>query len=444
MKHKKIATLILTSILVLALTVNAYAINLTALPSVIKGMSKADYTSAIDITKIKQVYPKVLTTSAVTVSGFALNIEGRQLTQSEVQITKTVVQNTDTKDIQLIKVDLAKKYKYEEIEKYIITLGNSTITALEVIGKSVKGKNIYSLSIGSGKKLVLLSAGVHSRETSNTSYMLKFSSELIQAALLNKTFYNKNAKELLSKYTFHIVICASPDGYDLVQFGENKYSTTKSNINLVDLNRNFPSYSAGLLWPGKSKTTYLNLKPSMYYFPGYSLGSEPETQAMMRWMQKYMNKDTHVYIDFHSGGSLVYDYKPEMSTARNANSLKAGAIYSKTSGYKRATDETTGEASDGTTTDYAYSLSYGFTYNEQIGRLTPNSTQLISKLVSTPKYNFPILSIETLKRGLSTSPILSSKLAVNGGHPTTADQKAEWERAKIPQSILATLAFDAK
>lgn len=406
--------MIITLILVVTLTLNVAAISSTQVGSLKKnvgGMTYEDFMLAINTSMI-------------------VPIEYDSMGES-----------SDLEFLSGTEVDLFKAYHYTELDRIINRLAQTSVVSLELLGLSVENRSIYNMTLGTGDKTVMLIAGVHARETSNPLYLLKFTQELVNSYYTETPFYGKKASDILEEYTFQIVVCANPDGFEEVQWGSDTFAGAKSNINLVDINRNFPSHSSGILWPGKKATPLLSLKPSINYYAGQNLGSEPETQAIMRWMYKYINKSTHIYIDMHSGGSIVYDSKPEYSSVRNATSQKAGALFSKTSGYPRATDETTGEASDGTTTDYAYGISYGMFFNKALGRIQPNSLGNLGDKLQGPGYsNFAIICIETLKTGLRYSPskVLDKSLK---WHPNLNSQGNEWTRAKLPQSILAALSY---
>lgn len=108
----------------------------------------------------------------------------------------------------------------EKIEPILSRLNKND--NLQVIGKSVLGKNIYSYVIGTGKTKILLWSQMHGNEGTTTKALF----DLLN--LLNDD--SELAKELLSHFTFFAIPMLNPDGAE-------RY--TRINANEIDLNRDF-------------------------------------------------------------------------------------------------------------------------------------------------------------------------------------------------------------
>ncbi len=108
----------------------------------------------------------------------------------------------------------------EKIEPLLKALNKNN--NLDIIGKSVLGKPIYSYIIGTGKIKILLWSQMHGNEGTTTKALF----DLLK--LLNGE--TELAKELKSKFTFLAIPILNPDGAE-------KY--TRINANGVDLNRDF-------------------------------------------------------------------------------------------------------------------------------------------------------------------------------------------------------------
>jgi Predicted carboxypeptidase len=341
------------------------------------------------------------------------------------------------------KLDLGRRYRYSELEAVWKSLADKKLYTLEIIGKSADKRNIYALKLGSGKKSVLITAGVHARETSNPLFITKFLIELTNSYRSNISYAGVNARNLLDKeLTLYIIPCVNPDGYEMTQFpnsiktnlpakGIKSLSGAKSNANLVDLNRNFPNYSSAILWKNTKRTIYYSTNPSIQFYAGKALGNQPETQTVMMFVQKYLTKDTKLFIDLHSGGSIVYGGKPHLSDSFNSLCRKFRDVFVKNSGYKVALDETTGQDSDGTVTDFVAEYINSYTFNTALGRMIPTGgvSKLVTKSNQKRLSQAAVMSIETLPSGLSR-PVDPSI------------QAREWTRANIPKSIMSTIVYN--
>ena len=96
----------------------------------------------------------------------------------------------------------------------------NTNNQLQVIGKSVLGKSIYSYEIGEGKTKIFLWSQMHGNESTTTKALFDFLNVLQSGSEL--------AQKLLNTFTFFSIPMLNPDGAALY---------TRENANKVDLNR---------------------------------------------------------------------------------------------------------------------------------------------------------------------------------------------------------------
>ena len=96
----------------------------------------------------------------------------------------------------------------------------NTEKQLQIIGKSVLGKPIYSYEIGEGKTKILLWSQMHGNESTTTKALFDFLNVLHSGSEL--------AQKLLNTFTFCSIPMLNPDGAKLY---------TRENANKVDLNR---------------------------------------------------------------------------------------------------------------------------------------------------------------------------------------------------------------
>jgi len=346
-------------------------------------------------------------------------------------------------------VDLMKYTKYCDFEPVLSRLSRSPVCKVFYSSlPSTDGRRIFAMEIGEGNELIILTAGIHAREISNPQFMLKFASSIVNA-------YEKGdpgTRSLLAKRKIVILPCINPDGYSAVLEGkkavqnkdlfiagipDQQINDLKSDANGVDLNRNFPSYSAGVCWKGIEKSDMLSTQPSCFYYPGKQLGVENETKVTINFLEKYMPQAC-AFVDLHSAGHIIYAGKPHLSDTFNSMARTLGKFIEKKTHYlllgKDA--EVTGLGADGTITDYAAEIAAGYQYSPLTGRLMPPNWEkgrLIRNYNQTI-YNVSILTIETTanKHGKSTTK------------PTTNMQYAEWNKYNLLNAFTSLVSFTYK
>lgn len=305
--------------------------------------------------------------------------------------------------------DFEEHLHYNDIEKLINNLNKSGAALVKVIGNSIDKRSIYSIEVGLGSKVILFDAGIHAAEVAGPLYIMKYLIDLVNDYENN----NEDAVNIINNYKIIVIPCINPDGYEATLFGvkniNNKnlfiyknrediiFQTYKANANGIDLNRNFPSQHGGLYYNNNVINETVSKKPSLGYFdyyPGTKLGSEPETRAVMYWLEKHLD-NSYGYISLHSAGRVIYSGKPNLADAFNEKSLKLAEIVSQINDYTAydKTEEEVGFGNDGTSTDYASELISGFKFNKETGRLSASS--YLSPKVKED-INAGVITLETL------------------------------------------------
>ncbi len=175
-------------------------------------------------------------------------------------------------------------------------------TGLSSLGKSYDGREIWCLRIGSayaGKKLVI-DAAIHAREWKNTQVLMRQAEEILRE-------YNDH-RDHFRNAGIYLIPMDNPDGVTISQYGykgiRNKklqkkikkighFRRWKNNARGVNLNNNFP---AGFSVKKKKK-------PDAATYSGKKAGSEKETKALMKFIQR-IKPDT--VLNLHSTGSVLY------------------------------------------------------------------------------------------------------------------------------------------
>ena len=116
----------------------------------------------------------------------------------------------------------------------------------EIIGKSVLGKPIHKLQLGTGKTRILMWSQMHGNESTTTKALFDFINLLHSGCDL--------AKKLLGEFTFCMIPMLNPDGAQLY---------TRENANGIDLNRDAQNLSQ----PESVvlRNTFLEFKPDYCY-----------------------------------------------------------------------------------------------------------------------------------------------------------------------------------
>lgn len=249
-----------------------------------------------------------------------------------------------------------KDYSYFEICKIISKLKcEYDFLETKVIGKSVLGRDIHSMRLGSGNEKVLFAAAFHGSERITALIMLKFINEVCECIKYEKSLKGFSVKEIFKNTSLVLVPMVNPDGCEIARNGcstagdkaqfirkISQNNTLKYNANArgVDINHNFP---AG--WKELHRLEQKNgiFGPSVTRFGGERAASEPETVALINLCEEINFK--HI-LAFHSQGEVIYHrYKKYLSKAE-----KQANILASSSGY--ALEEPEGLAVGGGFKDY--------------------------------------------------------------------------------------------
>lgn len=237
-------------------------------------------------------------------------------------------------------------FYYEDLVAYAkyLTCHYQDLVKYESIGCSLDGRDIFLLKIGNGRENIILTGGVHGRESINPMVMLCMAE-----------YYCEELRDYLTQVSIYMVPVLNPDGYciaiqgfdsirterlqNLVQHKGIPYYLWKYNGRGVDINRNFPCKS----WCKKDIDD--------------TAGSEPETRALM---QLFQNVPSMGYIDYHSRGKQVYYYRQYMSKAYNQEQYRIASLLSALTEYELVPpkDEIEENDSGGNTVHY-YSEEFG-------------------------------------------------------------------------------------
>lgn len=194
-------------------------------------------------------------------------------------------------------------YDYEDMTKdlHALTEKYPGKSGLESIGSSYDDRRIWCLRIGnkSASDKLVINAAIHGREWKNSQIIMRQAEELLREY--------RDFQKRFNKTCIYIIPMDNPDGVSISQYGFSSIRDKKlrkkckklghsdiwkANARGVNLNNNFP---AGF-HKYKKKPHY------MYYF-GKKAGSERETRALMKFINRVVPR---AVINLHSTGSILY------------------------------------------------------------------------------------------------------------------------------------------
>lgn len=228
---------------------------------------------------------------------------------------------------------------YKNQRKMIFSLKNSyPFLGVNVIGKSLCQRDIFSLTIGKSRNPLVIAAGFHAQEWLTTLLALRFAEIILYSKINKKLIWGIDPSSLTRSII--IIPCVNPDGVEIAlngfesagRFAENckrisESSTEKWNANArgVDINHNF---NAGWYELHRLETESGILGPSPRRYGGYIYESEPETKALVYLCRIYSPRTA---IALHSQGEEIFW---EYGNKKPPRSEEIAKILSSVSGYE--------------------------------------------------------------------------------------------------------------
>ncbi len=206
-------------------------------------------------------------------------------------------------------------YTYNIMENDIKELANRypDIIKYKSIGKSEMGKDIYAVSLGTGKTTIFINGAHHGREWISTVISMQMIEEYAKAYKNNSSIDGYKAKEILSNTTIWFVPMVNPDGVTLQQKGlsafpksihsdliamnkgRTDFSSWKANIHGVDLNR---QYDAD--WENIKDNVG---KPYYQMFKGNAPSTASEVKSIINFTYEIKPE---IAVAYHSSGRILY------------------------------------------------------------------------------------------------------------------------------------------
>jgi len=276
----------------------------------------------------------------------------------------------------------ALKTKYPSLVE-VIDIGPSYLKSIGSGGHEIQALKLTNTNSMVDKSHLFITCALHVREIATAESCARFAENIL-------SLYGSDADMtwILDYTEIHIVMQANPDGREdeesQLANGVKHYRRKNMNFNPkttsctsdaggVDLNRNFPHSAWGTV--GVSS----NLCSPVY--PGKSAGSEPEVDAIVKYVQSvlppgtntvdgngaYNSDSTGVFMDIHSyGEDFFYPWGNGDSTPnQEAFVTMAKKMSSYTSPSYTTDNDTYGVSGD--STDWVYSSTGVLAYTMELG-----------------------------------------------------------------------------
>ncbi len=242
--------------------------------------------------------------------------------------------------------------------------------AVNVIGRSLCQRPIFSLSVGKGENPLLIAAGFHGQEWLTSLLALRFAEVLLRAKSKNAPIWGIDSAAFSRSVV--IVPCVNPDGVQIAingvdgagryadcyrKISESSNEKWNANARGVDINHNF---DAGWNILREIEIDSGILGPSPRRYGGYMPESEPESKAIVA-LSKIRKPRTAIAL--HSQGEEIFW---EYGEKRPPRSRELAGILAAVSGYELV--ENSGTASHGGFKDWFIQYFSKPAFTVEIGR----------------------------------------------------------------------------
>ncbi|MCT8978004.1 M14 family metallopeptidase [Clostridium sp. CX1] len=247
-------------------------------------------------------------------------------------------------------VDTNINYTYEVLRKDLDGLkARYPFITVGVAGKSVLGRNLYYIRLGTGPNQVFYNGSHHALEWITTPLLMKFTENFAKAYSEGRSIGGYNIADIWNRSSIYIMPMVNPDGIDLVLNGLkrsnpfyndlikwNKGSTDfsqnwQANTRGVDLNHN---YNASWELSKQAEASYGVFGPGPTRYSGPFPESEPETKTVVNFTRSH---NFRLVLAYHSQGEVIYW---QYGALTPPEARRIGNLFSQVSGY--ALSETTG------------------------------------------------------------------------------------------------------
>lgn len=232
----------------------------------------------------------------------------------------------------------SQKYTYAQMQKHMTALKKkySDYCQMTVIGKSLKGREIYDFSIGNpeAESSILVVGTLHAREYICATVLMREIEYYLSN--YNQSIDGIKPSKVLQTTQIHYIVMANPDG---VAISQSKNARWKANARGVDLNRNFPA-----------RKFVVGGKKGAEGYSGKKALSEPESRAVASLTRHLQNEQNlQGVVNYHAMGQIIYGSCSSKGIYKDTKTMYR--IAKKETGYKDAY-ESSGKSPGGQYREY--------------------------------------------------------------------------------------------
>ena len=216
-------------------------------------------------------------------------------------------------------------YGYDNLKRDLSILEKNRDLKMESIGKSVEGRELFTIKMGNGPYKIFINGAHHGMEWITSAMLMRFCKEFSDSYRTQTPFCNYQTDRLWNRCTITILPMVNPDG---VQKGiDTPGLRWQANARGVDLNHN---YNAGWEECKRQEAIAGIVKPGPTRYGGEFPESEPETKALVRFSR---SEQFDIAICYHTQGEEIY-YQYGTNHPRRSSTL--AKAFASVSGYKTA------------------------------------------------------------------------------------------------------------
>ncbi|OWR31214.1 gamma-D-glutamyl-meso-diaminopimelate peptidase [Saccharibacillus sp. O23] len=212
-------------------------------------------------------------------------------------------------------VDPSVTYTYGVLTQDIRELAAKYPDLIEYksIGKTLYGRDIWAVGLGSGSATVFFNGSHHAREWLTTTLNMYMIEQYAKAYSEGRKFEGYDVHDILGKTKIWFVPMVNPDGVTLQQTGLQSFpaSVHKALIAMNDGSRNFKRWKANAQGVDPNRQYDANWKELLnnYAYPHWMghKGTAPMTAKENKAMIAFTYEiDPEIAVSYHSAGRILY------------------------------------------------------------------------------------------------------------------------------------------
>ncbi|WP_235946441.1 M14 family zinc carboxypeptidase [Saccharibacillus alkalitolerans] len=240
-------------------------------------------------------------------------------------------------------VDPSAVYTYGVLTRDIRELAAKYPDIIEYksIGKTLYGREIWAVGLGTGSSTVFFNGSHHAREWLTTTLNMTMIEQYAAAYAANRKFEGYDVRDTLGKTKIWFVPMVNPDGVTLQQTGLQSFPTGvhQALIRMNDGSRNFKRWKANAqgVDPNRQYDANWTELVNNYYYPRWMghKGTAPMTTRENKALVAFTHEiDPEIAVSYHSAGRILY-WNFRTPAANYARDKRLADIFTRFTGYSQ-------------------------------------------------------------------------------------------------------------